>query len=133
MKLADEKRALAEISTLKRNRRVVEGFQAEQDAIEADRKAADELRKQLDDPESKAMSDRYDAIQAELDELKKAQEQSQEARNKLVDEQNALKAQLPPQVLKASPAQTTLQLEESSAWPPPFSKKLPPIRAKDSH
>ena len=33
MKLADEKRALAEISQLKRNRRAVEGFQAEQDAI----------------------------------------------------------------------------------------------------
>ena len=63
----------------------MEGFQAEQEAIEAERAKADELRKQLDDPEAKAASERYDAIKAELDELKKAQEQSQEARNKLVD------------------------------------------------
>lgn len=94
MKVADEKRALAEISQLKRNRRTVEGFQAEQDAIDADRAAADELRKQLDDPERKAMSDKYDAIQAELDELKKDAEQSQEARNKLFDERTALQGQL---------------------------------------
>jgi hypothetical protein len=94
MKVADEKRALAEISQLKRNRRTVEGFQAEQDAIEADRQAADDLRKQLDDPESKAMSDKYDTIQAELDELKKAAEQSQEARNKLMDERTQIQAQL---------------------------------------
>ena len=94
MTVADEKRALAEISQLKRNRRIVEGFQAEQDAIEADRKAADELRRQLDDPESTAMSNKYDALQAELDELKKAAEQSQEARNKLMDERTQLQAQL---------------------------------------
>ena len=94
MKVADEKRALVEISTLKRNRRTVEGFQADQESIEADRAAADELRKQLDDPESKAMSEKYDTIQTELDELKKAAEQSQEARNKLQDERTELQAQL---------------------------------------
>ena len=37
MKLADEKRALQEISQTKRARRTVEGFQAEEDAIAADR------------------------------------------------------------------------------------------------
>lgn len=94
MKVADEKRALAEISQLKRSRRVVEGFKSEQDAIEADRKAADALRSQLDDPESKAISEKYDALQAELDELKKQAEQSQEARNKLLDERTQLQAQL---------------------------------------
>ena len=94
MKVADEKRALAEISQLKRNRRTVESFQAEQDAIEADRAAVDELRKQLDDPESKAISEKYDAIQTELDEMKKQAEQSQESRNKLLDERTELQAQL---------------------------------------
>ncbi|KIP10625.1 hypothetical protein PHLGIDRAFT_28417 [Phlebiopsis gigantea 11061_1 CR5-6] len=94
MKMADEKRALAEISQLKRSRRTVEGFQREQESIEADRAAADELRKQLDDPESKAMSEKYDAIQAELDELKKAADQTHEARNKLQDERTELQAQL---------------------------------------
>ncbi|KIJ70555.1 hypothetical protein HYDPIDRAFT_23652 [Hydnomerulius pinastri MD-312] len=94
MKLADEKRALQEISTAKRTRKVVEGFQAVQDSIEADRAAADELRKQLDDPEFKATSDRYDAIKTELDELKKEADEMYAGRNKLFEERDGLQAQL---------------------------------------
>ncbi|KZT12738.1 uncharacterized protein LAESUDRAFT_639920 [Laetiporus sulphureus 93-53] len=94
LKLGDEKRALAEISQLKRSRRVVEGFQADQESIEADRAKADELRKELDDPEAKAISERYDAIKAELDELKKEGDEIHANRNKLFDERNALQAQL---------------------------------------
>ncbi len=40
---------------------------------------------------------------------------------------NAVNAQLPPQVLRLSPAQTTLQLDGSIASPAPFWKELPPI------
>lgn len=47
LKLVDEKKALADISASKRSRRAVEGFQAEQESIDADRARADELRKQL--------------------------------------------------------------------------------------
>ena len=94
MKIADEKRALAEISQLKRNRRTVEGFQAEQDVIEKDRAAADELRKQLDDPEAKAVSERYDAIKAELDALKKEGDEAYANRSKLLDERTSLQNQL---------------------------------------
>ncbi|CCM02490.1 uncharacterized protein FIBRA_04591 [Fibroporia radiculosa] len=94
LKLGDEKRALAEISQLKRSRRIVEGFEAEQASIEADRAAADELRKKLDDPEAKAVSDRYDAIRAELDELKKESDEAFANRSKLLDERTALQAQL---------------------------------------
>ncbi|KAH8094782.1 hypothetical protein BXZ70DRAFT_946035 [Cristinia sonorae] len=94
LKLVDEKRALAEISQCKRNRRVVEGFQAEQEAIEALRASADELRKQLDDPEAKAASDRYTAIKAELDALKKEGDEAHANRSKLLDERSALQAQL---------------------------------------
>ena len=47
MKLADEKRALAEISQLNRSKRVVEGFQAEEEAIQADRDKIAELKKEL--------------------------------------------------------------------------------------
>ncbi|KAI0722942.1 hypothetical protein C8Q76DRAFT_721054 [Earliella scabrosa] len=94
MKLVEEKRALQEISQCKRSRRIVEGFQAEQDAIEADRARADEIRKQLDDPEAKAASERYDAIKAELDELKKEGDEAYASRSKLLDERSALQAQL---------------------------------------
>lgn len=94
LKLADEKRALQEISQCKRSRRTVEGFQAEQDSIEGDRAKADELRKQLDDPEAKAASERYDQIKAELDEIKKESDEAYANRNKLFDERNALQGQL---------------------------------------
>ncbi|KAI0750848.1 hypothetical protein C8Q80DRAFT_1154282 [Daedaleopsis nitida] len=94
LKLVEEKRALQEISQCKRSRRTVEGFQADQEAIEADRAKADEIRKQLDDPEAKAASERYDAIKAELDELKKEGDEAYASRNKLFDERNAIQAQL---------------------------------------
>lgn len=94
MKLADEKRALQEISTQKRNRRTVEAFQADQDTIEADRRTIDELRKQLDDPESKAVSERYDTIKAELDELKKEEDEAYAGRSKLFEERDHLQADL---------------------------------------
>lgn len=94
MKLADEKRALQEISTSKRNRRLVETFEADQESIEADRRAADELRKQLDDPEFQAVSKRYDEIKAELDELKKESDEAYAGRSKLFEERDNLQSQL---------------------------------------
>jgi hypothetical protein len=94
MKLADEKRALQEISQARRTRKAVEGFQAAQDSIDNDLSAADELRQQLDDPESKAISDRYDKIKAELDELKKESDEAYAGRAKLFDERDALQARI---------------------------------------
>ncbi|KAK7470624.1 multicopy suppressor of BFA (Brefeldin A) [Stygiomarasmius scandens] len=94
MKLADEKRALAEISSCKRNRRTVESFQADQDAIEADRRAVDELKKQLDDPESKAVSERFDQIKAELEELKTEEDAAYANRSKLFEERDNLQGQI---------------------------------------
>ena len=94
MKLGDEKRALQEISSAKRNRRTVETFQANQDAIEADRTAAEELRKQLDDPDFKATSDRYEQIKAELDELKKEGDEAYAGRAKLFEERDVIQAEL---------------------------------------
>jgi hypothetical protein len=90
----DEKKALQEISLCKRNRRTVENFQDEQEAIETDRRVADDLRKQLDDPESKAISERYDVIKAELDEIKKEEDDAYAGRAKLFEERDILQAQL---------------------------------------
>lgn len=94
MKISDEKRAIQEISQCKRQRRTVESFEKEQEAIEADRAAADELRKHLDDPELKAVSERYDTIRAELDALKKDADEIYGNRSKLYDERNALQGEL---------------------------------------
>ncbi|TFK28732.1 hypothetical protein FA15DRAFT_633100 [Coprinopsis marcescibilis] len=93
MKLADEKRALAEISTFKRNRRLVEGFQADQDTIDTERQALDELRKQLADPEFNALSERYDTIKKELDELKQAGDEAAAERNKLFQQRDSLQSE----------------------------------------
>jgi hypothetical protein len=94
MKLVDEKKALNEISSLRRVRKTVEDFQAEQDSIDADRKELDELRKQLDDPVVKAASERFDKIKAELDELKKESDVAYEGRNHLYDERKQLQESL---------------------------------------
>lgn len=94
LKLADEKRALADISTSRRARRVVESFQADQESIESDRAKVEELRKQRDDPDFKALSDRYDAIKAELDALKKESDDAYAGRTRLFEERDAVQAQL---------------------------------------
>ncbi|KAF8309590.1 hypothetical protein DL93DRAFT_2117769 [Clavulina sp. PMI_390] len=92
--LAAEKRALADIQTAKRARKTVEGFKAEQDAIDADRAKADALKKELDDPEAVAMSQKYDAIKAELDQLRSAGDEAHAQRNKLFDEMRAAKTEV---------------------------------------
>ncbi|KAI6003995.1 hypothetical protein EDD15DRAFT_2568326 [Pisolithus albus] len=94
MNVAGEKRALAEISQLTRSRKTVEGFQSKQEAIEADRRALDELRKQLDDPEAKALSDRYEAVKLELDGLRKESDDVYANRSKLIKERDTLQEQL---------------------------------------
>ncbi|KAF6762118.1 nuclear segregation protein Bfr1 [Ephemerocybe angulata] len=94
MKLAEEKRALNDINVAKRSRRAVEGFQADQEAIEADRQKIDELKKQLDDPGRKKLFRERDELQAKHNELwdKKrassaAGEQSASVTQRLADEQ----------------------------------------------
>ena len=94
MKLADEKRALQEISSCKRSRRTVEGFEAEHNFIEAERQKAAELRLELDDPVSKQVSERYDSIKAELDELKKESDEAYAGRSKLFEERDDIQNQL---------------------------------------
>jgi hypothetical protein len=94
LKLAEEKRALQEISTARRNRKTVESFQADQESIEADRRALDELKKQLDDPELKAVNDRYDQLKAELDEMKKESDEAYAGRSKLFAERDGIQSQI---------------------------------------
>ncbi|KAJ3559207.1 hypothetical protein NP233_g11326 [Leucocoprinus birnbaumii] len=94
MKLADEKRALQEISQIRRTRRIVENFQADQETIDSNRQEIDELKKQLDDPEAKALSDRFEAIKAELDEIKKESDEAYAGRSKLFEERDAVNNQV---------------------------------------
>ncbi|KAF8812428.1 hypothetical protein BYT27DRAFT_6418422 [Phlegmacium glaucopus] len=94
MKLADEKRALQEIGSCKRSRRTVEGFEAEHSFIETERQKLADLRTELDDPASKQVSERYDSIKAELDELKKESDEAYAGRSKLFEERDDIQNQL---------------------------------------
>lgn len=94
MKLVDEKRALAEISTCKRLRRTVESFQADQDSIDRDRVQVEELSKQLNDPEAIDLSKRAAAIKQDIEKIKKEGDEFHANRNKLYDERNEIKVQL---------------------------------------
>ena len=116
MKLVDEKKALNEISSLRRVRKTVEDFQAEQDSIDADRKELDELRKHLDDPEVKAASERFDKIKAELDELKKESDVAYENRNQLYDERKQLQEQLDELWSRKKEAQTVYRQESDKYY-----------------
>ncbi|KAI6042893.1 hypothetical protein EDC04DRAFT_3088269 [Pisolithus marmoratus] len=94
MRVVEEGRATRELLQLACLRKTVEVFQCKEDAIEADRRAVDELRKRLEDPESKVLSDRHEAITAELDGLKREIDEFYAGRARLIQERNALQAQL---------------------------------------
>lgn len=94
MKLVEEKKALNEISQLKKNRKVVESFDQIQSQIDADRAKVDELKSLLDSPEAKALNKRYDEIKAELDAIQAEQDKQVGSRGKLLDQRTQLSAKL---------------------------------------
>jgi uncharacterized coiled-coil DUF342 family protein len=74
MKLVDEKKALSEISSLNKARKNFSAFDAQQKAIDDVKAQIAEQKKQLDDPEQKALSEKYTELQTELDNLKAEQD-----------------------------------------------------------
>lgn len=67
MRLVEEKKALSDISTLRKQRKNFAGLDEAQKVINDLKAQIAALRKTLDTPESKALSDRYTEIQKELD------------------------------------------------------------------
>ncbi|CAG5184580.1 uncharacterized protein ALTATR162_LOCUS10980 [Alternaria atra] len=76
MKLVDEKKALAEISALNKARKNFSGFDNQQKKIDDIKAQIAEQKKLLDDPENKALSDKYTKLQTELDGLKAEQDEA---------------------------------------------------------
>jgi chromosome segregation ATPase len=74
MKLVDEKKALNEISSLTKARKNFSAFDAQQKGIDDVKAQIAEQKKQLDDPEQKALSQKYTELQTELDGLKAEQD-----------------------------------------------------------
>ncbi|RCI02220.1 hypothetical protein CU098_006502 [Rhizopus stolonifer] len=94
VRIVEEKKMLQEISLLKRNRLSVEDIDEQQNEINRERSIQDELKKNIDDSETKRLSDRYEQLDAEFKELNAEQTKQRESRNQLYDERNRLKTQL---------------------------------------
>lgn len=90
MKIVDEKKALAEISNLKKLRKNFAGFDEAEKGINDIKGKILEIRKSMDNPEAKALSDRYNEIAKELDEIKASQDEVYKNLNSLRDERTEL-------------------------------------------
>jgi uncharacterized coiled-coil DUF342 family protein len=90
MKLVDEKKALSDISALRKQRKGFSGFDDQQKKIDDSKAKLKSLRDTLDDPESRALSDKYNKLQAELDALKAEQDDAYKNIKSLRDEKQKL-------------------------------------------
>lgn len=76
MKLVDEKKALSEITNLNKARKNFSQFDSQQKGIDDIKAQIAEQKKLLDDPENKALSEKYTTLQTELDALKAEQDEA---------------------------------------------------------
>ncbi|KAH8912828.1 hypothetical protein BR93DRAFT_114344 [Coniochaeta sp. PMI_546] len=93
MKLVDEKKALAEISSLRKTRKNFSQFDDAQKQIDDLRAKIKEIKDSMDDPEAKALSEQYTKIQAELDAIKAEQDEAYKSLSSLRDERTKLQAE----------------------------------------
>ncbi|KAK0391178.1 hypothetical protein NLU13_0679 [Sarocladium strictum] len=93
MKLVDEKKALSDISNLRKVRKNFGQFDDSQRQIDDLRAKIKEIKDSMDDPEQKAMSEQYSKIQAELDAIKAEQDEAFKGINSLRDERTRLHAE----------------------------------------
>ena len=93
MKLVDEKKALAEISNLRKQRKGFAGFEEAKKGIDDVKAQIAELRKGMDNPEAKALSERYNAVAKELDDIKAEQDEAYKGISALRDERTKLHAE----------------------------------------
>jgi hypothetical protein len=71
MKLVDEKKALSDISALHRVKKNFTLFAQQQKGIDVIKAEIAEIKKSNDNPEVRALNERYDEIQRQLDEMRK--------------------------------------------------------------
>jgi chromosome segregation ATPase len=90
MRLVDEKKALSEISSLRKQRKSFAGFEDLQKGIDDVKRQIADLKKGLDDPHSKALSEKYTQIANELDGIKKEQDEAYKGISTLRDERTKL-------------------------------------------
>lgn len=86
--LVDQKRAIAQISSLRKQKKAFGGFDEAQRGIDKLKADIAELRRQLDNPEAKALSQRFDEADRELKAIKAEQDEAYKGLNSLRDERS---------------------------------------------
>lgn len=76
MKLVDEKKALAEISSLRKQKKGFAGFDEAQKGIDDIKAQIADLKKGMDNPEAKALGEKYSGIQKELNDIRAEQDEA---------------------------------------------------------
>ena len=92
MKMVDERKALTEVSSLHKQKKGFTGLDSAEKEIDETKKKLATLRKELDSPESKALSEQYNKLQAELDVIKAEQDGAYKNISALRDEASAARA-----------------------------------------
>ncbi|KAF4503651.1 brefeldin A resistance BFR1 (maintenance of normal ploidy) [Fusarium agapanthi] len=93
MKLVDEKKALSDISSLRKMRKNFGQLDDSQKQIDDLRAKIKEIKDSMDDPEQKALSDQYNKIQAEIDAIKAEQDEAYKGLSSLRDERSKLQTE----------------------------------------
>ncbi|KHN94177.1 uncharacterized protein MAM_07914 [Metarhizium album ARSEF 1941] len=93
MKLVEEKKALSDISNLRKVRKNFGQFDDSQKQIDELRAKIKDIKDTVEDPEQKALSDQYNKIQAELDAIKAEQDEAYKGISNLRDERSRLQAE----------------------------------------
>ncbi|KAI2469344.1 hypothetical protein F4781DRAFT_394450 [Annulohypoxylon bovei var. microspora] len=93
MKLVDEKKALAEISNLRKQRKNFAQFDTSQKGIDELKAKIKEIKDSMEDPEARALSEQYTKIQTELDSIKAEQDEVFKNLNALRDERSKFQAE----------------------------------------
>ena len=92
MKLVDEKKALAEVSNLRKLRKNFSQFDGAQKVIVDLKAKIKAIKDELDDPEAKALSEEYNKLQAELNKIKADQDEVYNNLSAIRKERNKLHA-----------------------------------------
>lgn len=91
LKLADERRYVKEMSSLRKLRKDFGSVEKTQELIEADKEKIAELKKKLNAVQNKEIQARFEAIQKELDELNVTNKAVQDKRQSLYDQRNKIR------------------------------------------
>ena len=112
MKLVEEKKALSEISNLKKIRKTVEALAAQQDVITAEKAAIEQIK---NDPQAKAINEKLDKVQVELDAINKIYDEASKGRDGLYNESRAISQEIDDLYTKKKEAMSIYR-EANNKW-----------------